>query len=529
MLVLLTDRRWPPDPDSVGFFGATGLVLVGSLAFVGPWVTQKALREDVAVLALRAVRMVDEGRFSEALEVMDRCVAIDASQPKVLGMRASIRGRLGDHVGAIEDASRAIAIDPEDFGAHYQRGLSLHQQGERARALADYDRALALEPGNAMLHGVRGDCLREMDALGAAVAAYDAAIELNPNWVGAYAGRAKALNALTDFAAARSDLGRATELAPEVAEFWWLRAFAEVRCGDDAAALRSSDEFVRLQPDELRTWATKCQGFLVWDAGDFTLAAELFSRAAQDESGNAELLRYLGHVQLVSGNFDAATAAFEGAARHGDPRQLGRARMMQWCIDARTLGLDEAGEKLAQRIGERIQEFSAFERDLVGFCRTGDDSTFVAEALFPSEVCAWSFVAAWRRDLAGDDADAERWLRRCLNTGSVDSAEWKSALLFLRSRLDGELRPVLGAELELIVDPAGPRGVVRSITAGSAAECQGLRVGDELLDLRGRAITREAWDSLESRGRIGLPLRVTRRRAGELEVLRIHLGVAPGV
>jgi tetratricopeptide (TPR) repeat protein len=517
--------------------GATALVFVGSLSFAGSWSAQ----DDLKALVERASRLLEQRRFSEALEVLDRCVAADGSKASLHAWRASIRSQLGDHDGAIEDATRAIELDPKDYRGFYERGFSLYHQKEFARALADYDRAIALEPGNAALHGERGDLLRDMDAPGAAVAAYDAAIELSPTWVGAYMGRAQALNSLTDYAAALRDLRRATELAPQAADLWWLRAFSEAQCGDDAAALRSADEFVRLQPDELRAWASGLRAYVAWDAGELDLAVELLARAveakeppaneAQDESraviARAEHLLALGHVQLAAGNLDAAVTSLESAAQHGDPRQFGRARMMQWCVDARAHGLDEAGKKLEERIGERIEELSAVERDLAKFCRTGEDGSLVAAELFPSEICAWSFFAAWRFDLAGDRAGTERWLRRCLNTGGFDSNEWKTALLLLRSRHPDGLPPSLGAGIELVADPAGARGVVRSVAPGSAADCQGLRVGDELLDLRGRPITREEWDSIESRGRIGVTLRVTRRRAGEVEVLRIRLGVPP--
>lgn len=504
--------------------GGTALVLVASLALVGPGAAQ----EDVSALAQRAARLVEEQRYAEALEVLDRCLATDDSRAKLHVLRASVLNRLGDHSRAIEDASRAIELDPRDFGGFYERGFGLYRQKEFARALADYDRAVALAPRIAGLHGERGDLLREMDALGDAVAAYDAAIELSPSWVEAYAGRARALNALTDYAAARRDLLRATELEPAAPDLWQLRAFSEAQCGDDAAALSSADEFVRLQPDEWRAWAEGQRAFVAWDAGELDLAAEQFARAAQGESPNPEIVLCLGYVQLAKGDFGAAATTLESAARLGNPRQLGRARMMQWCLDARALGLDEAGRKLEERLGERIEELTAVERGLVGFCRTGD-SSLVPGGLFPSEVCAWSFFAAWRCEVAGDHAGAERWLRRCLNSGSFDSKEWKNALPLLRSRQPAGLRPTLGAAIELAADPAGARGVGRSVVPGSAADLQGLRVGDELLDLCGHPLTREDWDSLESRGRIGLALRVTRRRAGEVEVLRIRLGVAPGV
>lgn len=504
---------------------AAVFALVGSLSLVGPWAAQ----ENVTALAQRASRLVEQERYSEALEALDLCLAADASQAKLHAMRAFVRNMLGDHAGATGDASRAIELDPLDFRGFHQRGFSLYHQGELARAVADYDRAIALEPRSAALHGLRGDCLREMDELSAAVAAYDTAIELNPTWVGAYTGRAKALNALTDHAAARRDLLRATELAPDVPDLWFLRAYSEAECGDGAAALRSADEFVRLQPDELRSWATGMRAYLAWDAGELDLAADGFARAAQGESrAAAEVLLCLGHVQLAAGKLDAAATALESAARCGDPRQFGRARMMQWCIDARTLGLDEAGTRLEERLSERIEELSPFERDLATFCRTGEDRPFWGGGLYPSQTCAWSFFSSWRCDIAGERALAERWLWRCINTGSFDSKEWKTALLLLRGRDPARLRPVLGAGIEVVADAEGTRGVVRSVTPASAAECQGIRVGDEVLDLCGRPITREDWDSIESRGRIGRALRVTRRRAGEVEVLRIRLGIPPG-
>lgn len=504
--------------------GGPALVLVGSLSLGG----RGSAQEDVTALVQRASRLVEEQRYSEALEVLDRCLAADDSRAKLHVSRALVRNKLGDPAGAIEDASRAIELDPQDYGGFYERAFGFYRQKEFARALADYDHALALAPRIAALHGERGDLLCEMDAPGDAVAAYDAALELSPTWVEAYVGRARASNALTDYAAARRDLLRATELEPGAPDLWQLRAFSEAQCGDDAAALRSADEFVRLQPDELRAWAAGQRAFVAWDAGELALAAELFARAARDESAPAEVQLCLGFVQLAHGDLEAAATALESAARRGDPRQLGRARMMQWCLDARALGLDEAGRKLEERLGARLEELSAVERGLAGFCRTGD-SSLVPGGLLPSEVCAWSFLAAWRCDVAGDRAGAERWLRRCLNTGSVDSNEWKNALPWLRSRQPAGLRAMLGAELELAAEPAGTRGVVRSVAPGSAAECQGIRVGDELLDLRGHPLTREDWDALESRARIGLALRVTRRRAGMVEVLRIRLGVAPGV
>lgn len=503
---------------------AAALVLAGSLSFVGP----RAAQEDAAALARRAAILVEQQRYSEALEVLDRCLAADASKAGLHVMRALVRCRLGDLPAAIGDASRAIELDPRDFGAFHVRALSLHLQGDHARAVADYDSALALQPGNATLHGERGNCLREMDALSAAVAAYDTALELSPTWAQAYAGRALALNALTDYDPARRDLVRATELAPEVPNLWWLRAFSEAECGDSAAALGSIDQFVRLQPDEKRDWAWRLGASLAWDAGELDLAAELFGDGPEQEPAvtAAERLLSLGHVELAAGNLEAAVKALEAAAAKAAPLELGRACMLLWCVDARTLGLEEAGKKLEERLGAGIEVLSTFERTLVGFCRTGEDGSFVPAELFSSQVCAWSFFAAWRCDVAGDRPGAERWLRRCLNTGSFDSKEWKTALLLLRGRQPAGLRPALGAALELAGDPVV--GVVRSVAPRSAADYQGLRVGDELLDLRGRPLTREDWDAIESRGRIGLTLRVTRRRAGEVEVLRIRLGVPPG-
>jgi hypothetical protein len=167
---------------------------------------------------------------------------------------------------------------------------------------------------------------------------------------------------------------------------------------------------------------------------------------------------------------------------------------MQWCIDARTLGLDEAGRKLEERIGVRIEELSDFECDLAGFCRTGEDRSFVTGGLSPSQVCAWSFYAAWRWDLAGDRSLAERWLRSCINTGSFDSKEWKTALLLLRNRHPDGLRPTLGAGIELAADP-------RESDASCGASRRGARP-----NARASAWGTSSWTSpgVRSRARTGI-------------------------
>ena len=66
---------------------------------------------------------------------------------------------------AVESLDRALALQPGLAAALSNRGFALRELARFDEALENLDRALAIEPGYAAAHGHRGKALSEMSRL----------------------------------------------------------------------------------------------------------------------------------------------------------------------------------------------------------------------------------------------------------------------------------------------------------------------------------------------------------------------------
>jgi predicted O-linked N-acetylglucosamine transferase (SPINDLY family) len=99
---------------------------------------------DTLTLNPQAVALIEQGRATEALALLNASGAADA-------------------------------------GVFYLMGLAHHLSGERAQALSQYDKAVALRPELAEAHYYRGLCLEEMKRYGEALMSLGRAAALNPD------------------------------------------------------------------------------------------------------------------------------------------------------------------------------------------------------------------------------------------------------------------------------------------------------------------------------------------------------------
>jgi tetratricopeptide (TPR) repeat protein len=118
----------------------------------------------------RAVLLMREDRFPEAVAELDRIVAEDADYAEAFHQRAIARYLMDDPVGSIADCRHALALNPVHFGAMVGMGHCLAHLGQLCEALDCYRAALDIHP---RLDGVRqairsirswhsGRCLRSV-------------------------------------------------------------------------------------------------------------------------------------------------------------------------------------------------------------------------------------------------------------------------------------------------------------------------------------------------------------------------------
>lgn len=121
------------------------------------------------------------GRLEEALDSLDRAVAVQPEDPDAW----CARGRVLLEMRAFEDAldcyDRAVALRPDDPRPHDFRGRALRDLGRYEEALAAAEQSVRLQPDDAGGLNSLGNTLRALGRLEEAAEAYRHAIEAEPN------------------------------------------------------------------------------------------------------------------------------------------------------------------------------------------------------------------------------------------------------------------------------------------------------------------------------------------------------------
>lgn len=70
-----------------------------------------------------AVKEVEEGRLTQALELLDKAFELDAQNTRVLALRADVLHKLNRSAEALNDLNRYLALKPEDDTIKTQKEL----------------------------------------------------------------------------------------------------------------------------------------------------------------------------------------------------------------------------------------------------------------------------------------------------------------------------------------------------------------------------------------------------------------------
>jgi len=90
-------------------------------------------------------QLANLGKYTEALNYLNRAVANHPEDPTALVMRAVVFIHLGQNKAALADCDRALAINPKDKQAWLFKGVALNYLGRYKQCYTSYDRALGVE------------------------------------------------------------------------------------------------------------------------------------------------------------------------------------------------------------------------------------------------------------------------------------------------------------------------------------------------------------------------------------------------
>jgi tetratricopeptide (TPR) repeat protein len=167
------------------------------------------------------------GRYGEALEHLDRALAINPRLPEALNNRGAVLRSLDRREEALASFESALAVVPDYADARYNLAGTLMKLERFIEAIPHYEELLALRPNSAEVHDAYAKLLGHTGRSAEALAMFTRAIELNPAYPDARANYANALIEAGRIDEAAATLEGAIRIAPDRAELY--RVLAETR------------------------------------------------------------------------------------------------------------------------------------------------------------------------------------------------------------------------------------------------------------------------------------------------------------
>lgn len=133
-------------------------------------------------LNLLSVIEAQSGRIEQALELVDRALAVRSDVAPLLNNRANMLRQIGRLQEAMECFERAHALAPDDLTPLLNQGILLSELGRSSEALQVFGQVLAVRPNDTDALYNRGNVMRELGRLDEAIADYRRVRSLRPEF-----------------------------------------------------------------------------------------------------------------------------------------------------------------------------------------------------------------------------------------------------------------------------------------------------------------------------------------------------------
>lgn len=327
--------------------------------------------ENSDVLHMLGVVALQQGRLENALQLIEKALALNPSFAAAHNSAGSVHQRLGRTGEAIESFRAAVEADPEYGNAHFNLGtmlLARHQHNEAARVLA---RAAELQPDLAEAHLKLGVAYKSLGRHGQAIEALERAAELKPGFADAYSSLGNVHAAIGELEKAEAAYRQAVDTDPGAHAAHFNLGNVLGRLGKRPDAIASYERALEIEPGFADAQGNLAEA--LFEAGERERAFGIFRQAIEAHPAEAVLHWMFASSLLKAGELDAALEAVDAGleAVPGSTRNLS---LKAAVLTAR--GEGEAAHALvdfdrfieAERIGQvpgfdSVQAFNAAFRD----------------------------------------------------------------------------------------------------------------------------------------------------------------------
>ena len=248
-----------------------------------------------AMLRVGLMRAWD-GRYDDAIALLDRLVEIEPTYVEGRLARARVRAWSGDLPAAREEVEQILSVQPDNPDALAALALFQSWAGQLDEALANYDDLLAIAPEHGMARRQQARAFAWASEFEQSRAAYDSLIARNPDDIEARMGLANALAFSADYDGAADEYDPVLSRAPGDMRALTGRAkvlgWAGRLVDSERAALRAVD----VDRSSAEAWSGLGQVYR-WQ-GRAAAAKEAFEVAAQLEPTRPDIRDQLRSMDL---------------------------------------------------------------------------------------------------------------------------------------------------------------------------------------------------------------------------------------
>jgi tetratricopeptide (TPR) repeat protein len=137
--------------------------------------------KNAELFTIRGSLRLEQNRLTEALQDLETAAKLDPTNPAILVNRAQAYKGFGRNKDALQDLDRAIELNPDFLAARFNRGAMYHSQGKLKKALADFNHCIAVEPHLAAPYFNRASTYEALGQKDNAIADFKRFIELSDN------------------------------------------------------------------------------------------------------------------------------------------------------------------------------------------------------------------------------------------------------------------------------------------------------------------------------------------------------------
>jgi len=197
-----------------------------------------------------AGRMSEVGDFKNAIEEVNKAVAIHPDLADSYVYRAFILKNAGKRFEAIDNYSKALKIAPDLPRVRYDLAQTLRSVRMYEPAIEEYLRAIEIDPVKPEAYNNLGITYVEMKQFEAAVPCFKKVIDIDPHYIKAYNNLGSALAQMGKIEEARDVLERAIEIAPKYKNSYKNLAMIYIQEKKPKEAFDYLSRYIDLDPDD---------------------------------------------------------------------------------------------------------------------------------------------------------------------------------------------------------------------------------------------------------------------------------------